>query len=53
VIAHPLASNFSSATGTTGEAKTAGSSTIAGSYSADGEQTEKGVLNLHNNPDTR
>ena len=50
-IAHPIASNFSSATGTTGDAKTAGASTIAGSYSADGEQSEKGVVNLHNNPD--
>ncbi|MBD1834975.1 hypothetical protein H6F61_20320 [Cyanobacteria bacterium FACHB-472] len=49
-IAHPIASNFSSATGT-GDAKTAGASTISGSYSTDGEQTEKGVVNLHNNPD--
>ena len=47
----PIASNFSSTTGTTGDAKTAGASTIAGSYLADGEQSEKGVVNLHNNPD--
>ncbi len=50
-IAHPIASNFSSTTGTTGDAKTAGASTIAGSYAADGEHSEKGRVNLHNNPD--
>jgi hypothetical protein len=49
-IAHPIASNFSSQTGQA-DAKTAGSSTIAGPDSADGEQSEKGVVNLHNNPD--
>lgn len=50
-IANPIATNFSSQTGTTGDAKMAEASTIAGSYSADGEQTEKGRVNLHNNPD--
>ncbi|MEP0751596.1 hypothetical protein NDA03_05125 [Trichocoleus sp. Lan] len=50
-IAHPIASNFSSTTRTTGDAKTAGAATIAGSYAADGEQSEKGRVNLHNNPD--
>jgi len=49
-IAHPIASNFSSQNGQA-DAKTAGASTIAGSYSADGEQTQKGQVNLHNNPD--
>jgi hypothetical protein len=49
-IANPIATNFSSGTGT-GDAKTAGASTIAGPYSADRQQSEKGVVNLHNNPD--
>lgn len=49
-IAHPIATNFSSQTGQA-DAKTAEASTIAGPYSTDGEQTEKGRVNLHNNPD--
>jgi hypothetical protein len=49
-IAHPIATNFSSETGQA-DAKTAGASTIAGPYSTDEEQTEKGHVNLHNNPD--
>jgi len=41
---------ISSDTGT-GNAKTAEASTIAGFYAADREQSEKGRVNLHNNPD--
>jgi hypothetical protein len=41
---------MSSATGT-GDAKTAEVSTVAGPYSADGEQSEKGSVHLQNNPD--
>lgn len=49
-IDHPIATNFSSETGQT-DAKTAEASTIAGPYSTDEEQSEKGRVNLHNNPD--
>ena len=49
-IANPIATNFSSETGQA-DAKTAEASSIAGPYSADGEQSEKGRVNLHNNPD--
>jgi hypothetical protein len=49
-IAHPVATNFSSETGQA-DAKTAEASSIAGPYSTDGEQSEKGRVNLHNNPD--
>jgi hypothetical protein len=49
-IANPVATNFSSQTGQA-EAKTAEASSIAGPYSAGGEQSEKGRVNLHNNPD--
>ncbi|HEY9670488.1 MAG TPA: hypothetical protein V6D11_03525 [Waterburya sp.] len=49
-IAHPIATNFSSEIGQA-DAKTADASTIAGPYSTDGEQREKGRVNLHNNPD--
>lgn len=48
-IDNPIATNFSSTTGT-GDDKTADAATIAGSYSAR-EQSEKGSVNLHNNPD--
>jgi hypothetical protein len=49
-MANPIATNFSSETGQA-DAKTAEASSIAGPYSADGEQSEKGRVNLHNNPD--
>lgn len=49
-IANPVATNFSSETGQA-DAKTAETSTIAGSFSADEAQSEKGRVNLHNNPD--
>jgi hypothetical protein len=48
-IAYPIATNFSSETGT-GDAKTAEASTIAGPYSADEEQSDKGSVHLQNNP---
>ncbi|MEW6497987.1 MAG: hypothetical protein AB1589_36630 [Cyanobacteriota bacterium] len=50
-LANPVATNFSSQTGTTGDAKTGEASSIAGPYSSDREQSEKGHVNLHNNPD--
>lgn len=49
-IANPIATNFSSGTGT-GDAKTAQASTLAGPYSADREQSEEGTVHLQNNPD--
>ncbi len=49
-IANPIATNFSSETAAA-DAKTAEASTIAGSYSTGQEQSEKGRVNLHNNPD--
>ncbi|KAF3886826.1 MULTISPECIES: hypothetical protein [Nostocales] len=50
VLADPIATNFSSAT-RTGNAKTADVSTVAGPYSGDLEQSEKGSVHLQNNPD--
>jgi hypothetical protein len=53
-ISDPIATNFSSATGT-GDNKTAEVSTVAESYSGDEEQSEKGSVHLQNNsniPDT-
>ena len=47
---NPVATNFSSQTGQT-LAVLAEASSIAGLYVADGEQTEEGRVNLHNNPD--
>jgi hypothetical protein len=49
-IANPIATNVSSATGTN-DAKTAEVSTVAGPYSGDGKQLEKGSVHLQNNPD--
>jgi hypothetical protein len=49
-MANPIATNFSSETGQA-DAKTAKASSIAEPYSADRAQTEKGRVNLHNNPD--
>lgn len=46
----PIATNFSSGTGT-GNAKTADASTVAGPYSGNQEQSEKGTVHLQNNPD--
>lgn len=45
----PIATNFSRET-TTGDAKTAGASTIMGPYSEQ-QPSEKGRVNLQNNPD--
>ncbi|MUG98820.1 hypothetical protein F7734_43620 [Scytonema sp. UIC 10036] len=50
VLDDPIATNFSSATGT-GDAKSAEVSTVAGPYSSDREQSEKGSVNFQNNPD--
>ena len=47
---NPVATNFSSQTGQA-LAVLAEASSIAGLYAADGEQTEEGRVNLHNNPD--
>lgn len=49
-IANPIATNFSSGTGT-GDAKTAEVSTVAGPYLADPKQSDKGSVHLQNNPD--
>lgn len=45
----PIATNFSKDT-STGDAKTAGASTMMGAYS-DEQPSEKGRVNLQNNPD--
>jgi hypothetical protein len=49
-LSNPIATNFLSETGQA-DAKTADASSIAGPYSADRKQPEKGRVNLHNNPD--
>lgn len=49
-IANPIATNFSSGTGT-GNAKTADASTVAQPNSADSKQLEKGAVHLQNNLD--
>jgi hypothetical protein len=49
-IAYPIATNFSGGTAT-GDAKTAGASTVMGPYSTNEQSSEKGSVNLHNNPD--
>ncbi|MBW4449316.1 MAG: hypothetical protein KME38_21365 [Spirirestis rafaelensis WJT71-NPBG6] len=46
----PIATNFTKADAT-GDPKTAGASTIMGPYSTDKQISEKGSVNLHNNPD--
>lgn len=45
----PIATNFSSGT-KSGDVKTANTSTVAGSYTGDQEQTEEGKIHLQNNP---
>jgi len=47
---YPIATNFTQAD-TTGEPKTAGASSLMGVYSQDEAVSEKGSVNLHNNPD--
>lgn len=49
-IAYPIATNFSGATAT-GDSKTAGASGVMGSFSTDEPSSEKGSVNLQNNPD--
>jgi hypothetical protein len=49
-FADPIATNFSSATAT-GESKTAEVSGEMGAFPSDSPSTEKGSVNLHNNPD--
>ncbi|KOP23018.1 hypothetical protein AMR41_28485 [Hapalosiphon sp. MRB220] len=49
-IANPIATNFSGANAT-GDPKTAGVSGIRGPYSTDEQSSEKGFVNLQNNPD--
>lgn len=49
-ISAPIATNFSGATGT-GEPKTAGVAGEMGAFSTNQAPAEKGVVNLHNNPD--
>jgi hypothetical protein len=49
-ISAPIATNFSGATGT-GDAKTADVSGEMGAFSTVESSDEKGVVNLHNNPD--
>jgi hypothetical protein len=46
---NPIATNFSSKPAT-GDAKTAGASTLASPDSAEQEQSEKGTVHLQNNP---
>jgi hypothetical protein len=46
----PIATNFSGATAT-GDSKTAGASGVMGSFSTDEPSSEKGSVNLQNNPD--
>lgn len=46
----PIATNFSKATAT-GDPKTAGASTVIGPYSTDEQSSDKGYVNLQNNPD--
>lgn len=48
-LTDPIATNFSSETATR-ESKTAGAEVIAGPYSAEQEQREKGAVHLQNNP---
>jgi len=47
---YPIATNFTT-DDTTGDAKTAGASSMMGAYSQDEPISEKGSVNLHNNPD--
>jgi hypothetical protein len=47
---YPIATNFTTADAT-GDPKTAGASGVMGSYSKDELVTDKGSINLHNNPD--
>jgi len=47
---YPIATNFTTADAT-GDAKTAGASGTMGPYSKDEPVSEKGSVNLHNNPD--
>ena len=49
-VEHPIATNFSNATAV-GDAKTADVAAANGPFEAD-QATEKGKVNLHNNPDT-
>ena len=49
-IAYLIATNFSGATAT-GDSKTAGASGVMGSFSTDEPSSEKGSVNLQNNPD--
>jgi hypothetical protein len=46
----PIATNFTKADAS-GDPKTAGASTIMGPYSTDEQVSEKGSINLQNNPD--
>lgn len=46
----PIATNFSSGT-KSGDVKTANTSTVAGAYTGNQEQTETGKVHLQNNPD--
>ena len=48
-LTNPVATNFSSQTGQA-SATTAEASSIAGLSWAEGEQTQEGQVNLHNNP---
>ncbi len=47
---YPIATNFIKVD-TTGDPKTAGASSMMGAYSTDEAVSEKGSVNLHNNPD--
>ncbi|MBD2196832.1 MULTISPECIES: hypothetical protein [Calothrix] len=49
-INYPIATNFVKADAT-GDPKTAGSASMMGTYSPDEPVSEKGSVNLHNNPE--